>query len=65
MSVAPTSVNSDPCPPESPSDHPLLVVVLAISLATAAGVLVGWEAAVGVLIAVLGLFTAYRNAKSE
>lgn len=65
MSVTPHNENSDPSPPESPGDHPLPALVLAVSLATTSAVLVGWEAAVSVLIAVLGLFVAYRNARVE
>ncbi|WP_194829245.1 hypothetical protein [Nocardia sp. XZ_19_231] len=61
MSVTPTRENSYPQPPESPDNHPLLALGLAVALATAAGVLVGWEAAVTVLVAVLGLFVAYRS----
>ncbi|TDP28217.1 hypothetical protein [Nocardia ignorata] len=65
MSVTPTSENSYPLPPESPGNHPLLALGLAVALATAGGVLVGWEAAVTVLVAVLGLFVAYRNSSKE
>ncbi|WP_459548593.1 hypothetical protein [Nocardia sp. X0981] len=43
----------------------MLALAAAVSLATAVGVLVGWEAAVSVLVAVLGMFVAYRDAKTE
>ncbi|MGW5569691.1 hypothetical protein ACWEVD_00705 [Nocardia thailandica] len=61
MSVTPTSKNAYPRRPEPPDDDPLAALALAVALAIAAGALVGWEAAVTVLVAVLGLFVAYRN----
>src|SRR5688500_13424675 len=53
-----------PDPPERDSVHPLLALLLAVLLASTAGILVGWETAVTVLIAVLGLFVAYRSSRS-
>jgi hypothetical protein len=64
MRVAPPSPNGHPCvpdPPESPEVDPLLALALAVALSTAAGMLVGWEAAVTVLVAVLSLFAAARR----
>ncbi|MFE7721904.1 hypothetical protein ACFU44_22995 [Nocardia rhizosphaerihabitans] len=64
MRVAPPSADRHPCvpdPPESPEVDPLLALALAVALSTAAGVLVGWEAAVTVLVAVLSLFVADRR----
>ncbi|MFD4439288.1 hypothetical protein ACFWPK_05860 [Nocardia sp. NPDC058519] len=65
MSLTPTSENAYPRPPESPGNHPLLALGLAVALGTAAGVLVGWEAAVTVLVAVLGFFVAYRTSTRQ
>ena len=68
MSVTPPDEHayppSPPDPPETHDVHPLLALFLAVILASTAGILVGWEAAVTVLIAVLGLFVAYRSSKA-
>lgn len=65
MSPTPTSENPYPRPPESPGNHLLLALGLAIALAAAAGVRAGWEAAVAVLVGLLGLFVAYGNSTKE
>lgn len=64
MSVTPPDVNQYPredLPPGSREVGPLTALGLAVSLATAAGLLAGWPMAVTVLGAVVSLFIAYQR----
>ncbi|MGN2642458.1 hypothetical protein ACTD5D_41055 [Nocardia takedensis] len=61
MTVAPPGEIDQPSPPNPPNPprvHPLSALSLAVSLAVATGLLVGWEAAVTVLVTTLGFFAA-------
>ncbi|WP_216915243.1 hypothetical protein [Nocardia noduli] len=61
MTVAPPGEIDQPPspnPPEEPRVHPLTALSLAVSLAVAAGLLINWEAALTVLVAVLRFFAA-------
>lgn len=63
MSLTPTSDHPrlEPPEPRPPEIHPLLALSLAVSLATATGLLTGWSEAVTVLISVLGLLSNLRQ----
>ncbi|MFI7531633.1 hypothetical protein [Nocardia salmonicida] len=64
MSVTPPDVNQNPrddLPAGSGEVGPLPALGIAVSLATAAGVVAGWPTAVTVLGAVVSLFIAYRR----
>ncbi len=55
----PSTIENDPFPPApDPREpvHPLVALSLAVSLASAAGLLAGWDAAVTVLGCVLSFF---------
>ncbi|MGW4371357.1 hypothetical protein ACWEKT_37530 [Nocardia takedensis] len=61
MTVSPPADIDQPPPPTPPNPsrvHPLTALSLAVSLAVATALLVGWEAAVTVLVAVLEVFAA-------
>ncbi|MCX0270667.1 hypothetical protein NLM24_08105 [Nocardia zapadnayensis] len=62
MSATPDVEATRPSPREPRPVHPLLALVIAVTIAVGAGVLAGWAAAATILIAILGLFTAYRGA---
>ena len=64
MSVAKPPVRQNPKPPDSPEDpgvHPLLALAVSLGSAALAGLLASPAAAITVLVAVLGLFTAYYS----
>jgi len=56
LTVKPDSPNPNPADPRDPELHPLVILSLAVSLATSAGYLAGWPAGVSVLLAVISLF---------
>ncbi|WP_157227971.1 hypothetical protein [Nocardia asiatica] len=65
LSVEPDNTQSYPVDPKGPEIHPLVVLSLALTLALAAGLLVGWPAGVSVFVTVLGLFVRTRSGPTE
>lgn len=59
----PPAADSDPYPPQEDHLDPLAALGIALSLAVAVRVLVDWQAAVTVLVIVLELLVAVRDAK--
>ncbi len=62
MTIVPKSDTPEPSPPEpkGPVVHPLLALSLAVSLATTAGLLMGWPSALTVFLAVLSVLGGPR-----
>ncbi|MFD9614899.1 hypothetical protein ACFWWS_36595 [Streptomyces sp. NPDC059083] len=61
MSVTQSSTEKPTPPPDGNHVHPLVALSLAVSLATAAGLLTNWPAAITVFLTVLGVFSAART----
>ncbi len=68
MSVTPPPEISQPNPPDPHAArgiHPLVALSLAVSIATAVGLLAGWVAAAPILLEILRLFAVYYRKRNQ